>query len=72
MAGTAIKVSDLMNKAQELKDEREATLKSQAANREILRNLNLSGMLSEEEAELLEYYYPTRTRERGEGEEGEE
>lgn len=69
MAGTAIKVSDLMNKAQELKDEREGTLAAQAANREILRNLNLSGMLSEEEAEQLEYYYPTRTRVRGEDEE---
>lgn len=72
MAGTAIKVSDLFQKAEELANERAATLEAQAANREILRNLNLSGMLSEEEAALLEEYYPTRTRVRGESDEGEE
>ncbi len=71
MPGTAIKVSDLLTKAEELRVERETTLLAQKANREILRNLNLSGMLSDEEAESLEYYYPTRTRERGEVEDDE-
>lgn len=62
MAGTAIKVSDLLAKAEELALERQETLAAQAANREILRNLDVSGMLSEEESAALEEYYPLRTR----------
>lgn len=69
MAGTAIKVSDLLAKAQELADERQETLAAQAANREILRNLDVSGMLSEEESAALEDFYPLRTRVRAEDEE---
>lgn len=72
MAGAAIKVSDLFTKAEELIEERQATLEAQAANREILRNLDKSGMLSEEESARLEEIYPVRTRERGTSAETEE
>lgn len=66
--GTAISVEDLFNRAEELANERAATLEAQAANREVLRNLDKSGMLSEDESARLEEYYPVRTRTRGENE----
>jgi hypothetical protein len=59
-----IKVNDLFAKGDELAEERAGTLEAQAANREILRNLDRSGMLSEEESARLEEMYPVRTRER--------
>lgn len=64
MADAAIKVSDLFDKADELAAEREETLEAQAANREILRNLDKSGMLSKAESDKLAEIYPVRTRER--------
>ena len=69
MAGTTISTKDLFAKAEELREERVATLEAQKANREILRNLDISGMLTEEESALLEEYYPVRTRERSDTEE---
>lgn len=59
-----INVSDLFDKANELIEEREGTLTAQRANREVLRNLDLSGMLTKEQSAELEEIYPVRTRER--------
>lgn len=59
-------ISELFEKAHALIAEREATLTAQRANREVLRNLDLSGMLTKEQSSELEEIYPVRTRERGE------
>lgn len=64
MAKETISVDDLFKKAYELIEEREGTLEAQRANREVLRNLDASGMLSPERSEELESIYPVRTRER--------
>lgn len=64
-------IGDLFVKAHALIDEREATLTAQRANREVLRNLDLSGMLTAEQSKELEEIYPVRTRERAEAEDGE-
>lgn len=64
-----ISVDDLFEVAYALREEREGTLEKMRANREVLRNLNISGMLSKERAEELEEIYPVRTRERGTAEE---
>ena len=61
-----ISVDDLFEVAYSLREEREQTLEKQAANRDILRNLNTSGMLSKERSDELEEIYPLRTRNRGE------
>lgn len=68
-----INVSDLFDKAHELIEERENTLTAQRANREVLRNLDLSGMLTKEQSAELEEIYPVRTRDRsGNGEDATE
>jgi len=61
-----ISVDDLFEVAYALREEREATLVKQEANRNILRNLDTSGMLSKERSEELAEIYPVRTRSRGE------
>lgn len=63
-ADGTISIDDLFEVAYSLRDEREATLEKQAANREILRNLDVSGMLPKERSEELAEIYPVRTRER--------
>lgn len=57
-----IDTDDLFNIAAELAAEREATLAKQKANREMLRTLRDMGVLKKGEVNLLEEYYPTRTR----------
>lgn len=65
MGEKTISVSDLFEVAYDLAEEREKTLEKQAANREVLRNLDKMGMLSKQESELLAEIYPVRKRERG-------
>lgn len=65
MADKTISVSDLFEVAYELADERAATLEKQAANREVLRNLDKMGMLDKKESEQLAEIYPVRERIRG-------
>lgn len=69
-----IDTKDLFNRARELREAKEEVMAEQIANREVLRNLRDSGMLTDDEINTLEDIYPTRTRNRGEGggEEGEE
>lgn len=61
-----IDTKELFEQAEGLRAERTATLEKQRANREILRNLDIAGLLSDDESALLEEYYPIRTRERAE------
>lgn len=63
-----IDTDDLFNIAAELAAEREATLAKQKANREMLRTLRDMNVLKKGEENLLEEYYPTRTRGGGEDE----
>lgn len=57
-----IDTKELFETAEELAQERQATLEKQKANREVLRHLDVMGMLSDEESAALEEYYPLRTR----------
>jgi len=66
-----IDTKELFEKAEQLRHERADTLAAQRANREVLRNLDISGMLSDDESALLEDYYPVRTREGSSDENGE-
>ena len=70
MAGT-VKIKDLFDVAYALREEREETLKKQAANRDVLRNFDVMGLLDEDESAELAELYPIRTRERGENAETE-
>lgn len=62
-----IDTKDLFNRARELREAKEEIMAEQIANREVLRNLRDSGMLTDDEVQSLEDIYPTRTRNRGEG-----
>lgn len=66
-----IDTDQLFQTAQELAEQRSAVLEQQKAVREVLRNLDDGGMLSEQEASLLEEIFPTRTRNRVESSEDE-
>lgn len=70
MADKTISVSDLFEVAYDLADERAATLEKQAANREVLRNLDKMGMLDKKESEQLAEIYPIRERNRDNDEAG--
>lgn len=59
-----INTKQLFDQADELREEKVGVMEKQAANREILRNLDASGLLSEDESARLEEVYPFRTRER--------
>jgi hypothetical protein len=59
-----INTKQLFDQADELREEKVAVMEKQAANREILRNLDASGLLSEDESARLDEVYPFRTRER--------
>jgi len=63
-----IDTKELFVLAETLREERQETLDKQKANREVLRNLDISGMLTEDESERLEELYPIRTRERNDDE----
>lgn len=60
-----IDTQELFQIAEDLAEERQQTLEKQKANREVLRNLQTMGVLSDKEEALLDDYYPIRTRERG-------
>jgi hypothetical protein len=62
-----IDTKDLFNRARELREAKEEIMAEQIANREVLRNLRDSGMLTDDEIQSLEDIYPTRTRNRGDG-----
>lgn len=63
-----IDTKDLFDRARELREAKVGIMEEQRANREVLRNLDDSSMLSESESAELEEIYPVRTRTRGEGE----
>jgi hypothetical protein len=68
-----IDTKDLFDRARELREAKVAIMDEQRANREVLRNLDDSSMLSEAESAELEEIYPVRTRVKGEnGEDGQE
>jgi hypothetical protein len=60
-----IDTKDLFDRARELREAKVEVMNEQRANREVLRNLDDSSMLSEAESAELEEIYPVRTR--GEG-----
>lgn len=67
----SISTKQLFDQADELREQKVEVMEKQAANREILRHLDASGLLTEDESARLEEVYPFRTRERtatGEGE----
>ncbi len=66
-----IDTDDLFAIAQDLANERQATLEKQKANRQMLRNLQGMGVLKKAEEKLLEEFYPTRTRNSEDEDEGE-
>ena len=59
-----IDTKDLFDRAQELRQAKIGIMDEQRANREVLRNLDDSSMLSEAESAELEELYPVRTRNR--------
>jgi len=62
----------LFDQADELREQKVSVMSKQAANREILRNLAATELLTEAELSKLEEIYPYRTREaRSEDEGGE-
>ena len=61
-----IDTKDLFDRARELRDAKVEVMNEQRANREVLRNLDDSSMLSEAESQELEEIYPVRTRTTGE------
>lgn len=54
----------LFDQADELREQKVQVMEKQAANREILRNLAATELLTEAELSRLEEIYPYRTRER--------
>lgn len=62
-----IDTKELFDKAEELREAKVEIMDEQRANREILRNLDDSSMLSEAESAKLEEIYPVRTRDRSGG-----
>lgn len=67
---STINTKTLFDQADELREEKVSVMEKQGANREILRNLAATGLLTEDEEARLEEIYPYRTRERS-AEEGE-
>jgi hypothetical protein len=65
-----IDTKDLFDRARELREAKVVIMDEQRANREVLRNLDDSSMLSEAESAELEQIYPVRTRSAGESAEG--
>lgn len=65
-----IDTKDLFDRGRELRQAKVEVMDEQRANREVLRNLDDSSMLSETESAELEELYPVRTR--GKGENGED
>jgi hypothetical protein len=55
-------VNALLSNAQLLDTERISLLRKIAANRESLRNMRTQGLLSPEQADAIEAFYPTRAR----------
>ena len=55
-------VQDLLMLAQDLEDEREATMKKVAANRNSLRNYITMGMMNADQESAINEFYPKRTR----------
>lgn len=66
-----IDTKDLFDRARELREAKVEIMKEQRANREVLRNLDDSSMLSESESAELEDIYPVRTRGASDVEDGE-
>lgn len=66
-----IDTKDLFDRARELRDTKVEVMAEQRANREVLRNLDDSSMLSEAESAELEEIYPVRVR-KSDSDEGEE
>jgi len=66
-----INTKQLFDQADQLREEKVAVMEKQAANREILRNLAATELLTEDELTRLEEIYPYRTRERSAAEDGE-
>jgi hypothetical protein len=66
-----IDTKDLFDRARELRQAKVEIMNEQRANRDVLRNLDDSSMLSEGESAELEEIYPVRTRGKGEDEETE-
>lgn len=64
--GKAIQTDDLFKRADELADEKAEVYAAITANRELLRNLDDSGMLTDAESEKLEEVYPRITRSKSE------
>lgn len=64
-----INTKQLFDQADELRAEKVAVMEKQGANREILRNLAATELLTEDELTRLEELYPYRTRERSATEE---
>lgn len=65
-----INTKQLFDQADQLREEKVAVMEKQAANREILRNLAATELLTEDELTRLEEIYPYRTRERSGTDEG--
>jgi hypothetical protein len=57
-----IDTKDLFDRARELREAKVQVMDEQRANRDVLRNLDDSSMLSEAESAELEEIYPVRTR----------
>jgi L-2-hydroxyglutarate oxidase LhgO len=66
-----INTKQLFDQADELREQKVEVMNKQAANREILRNLAATELLTEDELTRLEEIYPYRTRERSAEEAGE-
>lgn len=55
-------VTDLLIQAVTLEEERQAHMAKTAANRETLRTVRKTGLLSEKQAAAIDLWYPPRTR----------
>lgn len=65
-----IDTKDLFDRARELREQKIQVMEEQRANREVLRNLDDSSMLTDDESAELEDIYPVRTRNRGGSDDG--
>ena len=55
-------VHSLLTQAKELDDEKEALYKRIGANRDILRNIKLTGLLSADQAKAVDEFYPLKQK----------
>lgn len=62
--GSSISVDDLFENAERLNEEKREVLDAILATRDTLRNLDKSGMLSDDESARLAEMFPERTRNR--------